>query len=154
MAVAACDVGPRHARRDVHGGRVCARHRARARTECEAQDEHASDNNAHGFAKYINYTNLVLADVHSRSLTQLSTTAAKDAEHAGRRMLTARYFVEAFGELGTRAEELKEHCAVHSAKRVEDLADMRGVSLSILALRVFMSPSAGPTRTGPLSRQR
>ena len=46
--------------------------------------------------------------------------------------MTARDVVEAFGELGTRAEELKEHCAVHSAKRVEDLVDMRGVSLSIL----------------------
>ena len=90
--------------------------------------------------------------------------AEKDAEHAGRRMLTARDVVEAFRELGTRVEELKEHCAaeacdmagcaVHSAKRVEDLAVMRGASLSILALHVFISPEVRPTRPGLLSRQR
>ena len=100
VAVAARDVGPRYACRDIHGERVCARHCARPRAKCEAQDEHASDNNDHGFAKYINCTNLVLADVISRFLTQLSTTAEKDADHAGLRMLTARDVVEAFGEGG------------------------------------------------------
>ena len=56
---------------------------------------------AHGFAKSSTQANLVLADVLSRYLTQLSTTAAKYAEHVGRRTPTARGVVEAFEELGT-----------------------------------------------------
>ena len=152
VAVAARDVGPQYACRDIHGEHICARHCTRPRAKCKAQDKHASDN-AHGFAKYINCTNLVLGDVLSRSLTQLSTTTEKDAEHAGWRMLTARDVVEAFGELGTRAEELKENCAVHSAKRVEDLADMRGAFLSVTTVGVFLCTMASPTRPGPLSRR-
>ena len=118
---------------------------------------------AHGFAKSSTQANLVLADVLSRYLTHLSTTAAKYAEHAGRRTLTARDVVEAFGELGTSVEELKEYCAaeardmaryaVHSAKRVEDLADMRGACLSVTTFGVFLCTTASPTCSGPQSRR-
>ena len=60
-------------------------------------------------------------------------------------------------------EELKEYCAaeardmaryaVHSAKRVEDLADMRGACLSVKALGVFLCTTASPTCPRPLSRR-
>ncbi|KAH9922342.1 uncharacterized protein BXZ73DRAFT_51359 [Epithele typhae] len=89
---------------------------------------------AHGFARSSTQANFVLADLLSRYLANLSATVAKYAEHAGRRSIVARDAIEAFGELGTNMDELREYCAVegrdmaryaiHSAKRVEELAEI------------------------------
>ncbi|KAH9918945.1 uncharacterized protein BXZ73DRAFT_76482 [Epithele typhae] len=52
------------------------------------------------------------ASLLSRSLANLSATVAKYAEHAGCKSIVARDAIEAFGELGTNMDALREYCAV------------------------------------------
>ncbi|EJF60090.1 hypothetical protein DICSQDRAFT_137672 [Dichomitus squalens LYAD-421 SS1] len=90
---------------------------------------------AHGFSKSSTHANLVLADVTSRYLAFLAQTVAKYAEHAGRHHISVCDAVEAIDELGTSVDELKDYCATegkdmaryatHSAKRLEDLAELK-----------------------------
>ena len=116
---------------------------------------------AHGFSRSSTQANLVLADLLSRYLSNLSATAAKYAEHAGRRSIVAADAMEAFKELGTNMDELKDYCAtesrdmaryaVHSSKRVEDLAEFKG---AFSFTRLYASPHAffSPTCIGSQPR--
>jgi Wiskott-Aldrich syndrome protein len=93
---------------------------------------------AHSFSRSSSQASLVLTDLLSRYLSLLSLTCAKYAQHAGRTGLTARDAFCALDELGVSMEELDEYCtsegielgryAVHSARRVEDLNELKGQS--------------------------
>lgn len=99
---------------------------------------------AQGFSRTSTQTNAVLTDVLSRYLQIVAATAAKYADHAGRRRVMVKDAVEAFDELGTSVDELKDYCATegkdmtryaeHGLKRVEDLNDFKGASHPFLHL--------------------
>ncbi|KAI0744680.1 hypothetical protein C8Q76DRAFT_700708 [Earliella scabrosa] len=90
---------------------------------------------AQGFSRTSVQTNAVLTDLLSRYLQTVAATAAKYAEHAGRRRIMVRDAVEAFDELGTSVDELKDYCATEgrdmaryatqTTKRVEDLNEFK-----------------------------
>ncbi|KZT68102.1 hypothetical protein DAEQUDRAFT_693189 [Daedalea quercina L-15889] len=90
---------------------------------------------AHNFARSSAQASGVFTDVLHRYLELLTTTCAKYAEHAGRLSLTFRDAQSALNELGLGVDELSEYAAtegremaryaVHSQRRVEDLAEFK-----------------------------
>ncbi|KAH9921105.1 uncharacterized protein B0H18DRAFT_1021908 [Fomitopsis serialis] len=90
---------------------------------------------AHNFARSSTQASGVLTDVLHRYLELLTTSCAKYAEHAGRLSLTLRDAVSALDELGLEVDELQEYAAgegrdmaryaVHSQRRIEDLAEFK-----------------------------
>jgi histone H3/H4 len=94
---------------------------------------------ANAFSRTSSQASLVLTDLLSRYLTLLLTTSAKYAQHAGRSDLTARDGLSALEELGVNLEELSDYVsegrelnryAVYSARRLEDLRELKGQSLA------------------------
>lgn len=95
---------------------------------------------AHAFSRSSSQASLVLTDLLSRYLALLTSTCTKYAQHAGRTGLTVRDAIGALNDLGVSIEELSEYCssegkelnryALHSTRRVEDLNEFKGQSLS------------------------
>jgi histone H3/H4 len=94
---------------------------------------------ANAFSRTSSQASLVLTDLLSRYLTLLLATSAKYAQHAGRTDLTARDGLSALEELGVNLEELSDYVsegrelnryAVYSARRLEDLRELKGQSLA------------------------
>ena len=118
---------------------------------------------AQGFSRTSVQTNAVLTDLLSRYLQTVAATAAKYAEHAGRRRIMVRDAVEAFDELGTSVDELKDYCATEgrdmaryatqTTKRVEDLNEFKGASNGTLALACSYLLASSPTHRWSHSRR-
>lgn len=98
---------------------------------------------AHSFSRSSAQATHVLTDLLARYLALLSTSCAKYAQHAGRLRLTVHDAVSVLDELGVGVEELSEYCAteardlsryaVHTARRMEDLNELKGQSCHALS---------------------
>ena len=103
---------------------------------------------AHGFSRSSSQASQTLSDLLSRYLTLLSSTCAKYAQHAGRTGLTAMDAFCALDDLGVSVDELGEYClsegrelrhyAVLTARRMEDLNELKGYSLPLFAVSLFL----------------
>ncbi|TFK20437.1 hypothetical protein FA15DRAFT_759368 [Coprinopsis marcescibilis] len=90
---------------------------------------------AHAFSRSSSQATFVLTDLLSRYLTLVTSTCAKYAQHSGRRQLSIRDAIQALDELGTSLEDLNEfgsteakelnRYALHSARRAEELNELR-----------------------------
>jgi len=118
---------------------------------------------AHTFSRSSSQAAGVLTDLLSRYIQLLAGTCAQYAQHAGRNSLTARDAIAALSELGVDVEELREyvheeahelaHYAHHAPKRVEDLADMRGLLHVLLrCMDALTHSSRKPERTAAFYR--
>lgn len=92
---------------------------------------------AHNFSRSSTQATLTLTDLLARYLALLSGTCAKYAHHAGRTNLSVYDAVAALEEMGVGVDELSEYCSIeakelnryasHSARRIEDLNELRGM---------------------------
>lgn len=92
---------------------------------------------AHSFARTSAQAMSVLSNLLTRYLVLLASACGQFSELAGRPRLSVRDFVACLEELGTNLDELGEYCSTEgvelsryassSAKRLDDLADFRGM---------------------------
>ncbi|KIJ60429.1 hypothetical protein HYDPIDRAFT_98718 [Hydnomerulius pinastri MD-312] len=91
---------------------------------------------AHSFARTSSQASSVLSNLLSRYLILVASACGQYAELAGRSRLSVHDLLACLGELGTNMDELSEYCSTEgvelsryassSAKRLDDLADIRG----------------------------
>jgi Wiskott-Aldrich syndrome protein len=90
---------------------------------------------------------LLLTDLLSRYLSVLTSSCARYAHHAGRLNLTVKDALSALNDMGVNVDELAEYCksegkefsryAVQTARRLEDLREMKGQLTPICSLQQF-----------------
>lgn len=92
---------------------------------------------SHSFARTSSQASSVLSNLLSRYLALVASACGQYAELAGRSKLSVHDMVVCLDELGTNVDELSEYCSTEgielsryvssSAKRLDDLADIRGI---------------------------
>jgi histone H3/H4 len=96
---------------------------------------------AHSFARTSSQATSVISNLLSRYLVLVASACGQYAELAGRSKLSVHDLIACLGELGTNPDELSEYMSTEgvelsryassSAKRLDDLADMRGMSIFV-----------------------
>ena len=96
---------------------------------------------AHNFSRSSSQAVFVLSDLLSKYLLLLTSSCAKYAQHSGRMNLTVQDALSALEEMGVGMEELSDYCrtegkemgryTIQTMRRIEDLKDIRGQSLSV-----------------------
>ncbi|KIK80984.1 hypothetical protein PAXRUDRAFT_833185 [Paxillus rubicundulus Ve08.2h10] len=91
---------------------------------------------AHSFARTSSQATSIISNLLSRYLVLVASACGQYAELAGRSKLSVHDLIACLGELGTNPDELSEYISTEgvelsryassSAKRLDDLADMRG----------------------------
>ena len=96
---------------------------------------------AHSFARTSSQALSVLSNLFTRYLLLLAAACGQFSELSGRSSLSVHDLIACLDDLGTNVDELAEYCATEgaelsrypssSAKRLDDLADFRGMFCSI-----------------------